>query len=93
MSIKANSTSEIGHVNKTTNVEVQISSSTSSFLSSRRQGPVVIKEMLSFLYWSGVSGPVSVKTWVYPERHKKKGIINWSKQRNKYQAENQILEI
>lgn len=83
VSIKTDWTSKFGQINKVTNVEVQISSLTFSFLSLTRQALVVIKRMLSFLYQSSVHGPALVKTWVYPDRHRKRAIINLSKQSNK----------
>lgn len=74
VSIKADWTSKFRQINKVTKVEVQISSLTSSFLSFTRQALVVIKSTLSFLHWSSVNGPVLIKTWVYSERHRRRGI-------------------
>lgn len=93
MSIKGDWTSKFGQINKVTNVELRISSLTLSFLSLTRQALVVIKRMLSFLSQSSVHGSALVKTWVYPDRHRRSAIINLSKQRNKQQAEKQLLEI
>lgn len=93
VSIKADRTSKFGQINKVTNVKVQISSLTLSFLSLTRQALVVIKRMLSFLYQSSVHGPALIKTWVYPDRHRRRAIINLSKQSNKQQPEKQLLEI
>lgn len=93
VSIKADWTSKFGQINKVTNVEVQISSLTLSFLSLTRQALVVIKRMLSFLCQSNVHGPALIKTWVYPDRHRGRAIINLSKQSNKQQPEKQLLEI
>lgn len=93
VSIKADWTSDFRQINKVTNVEVQISSLTLSFLSLTRQAPVVIKRMLSFLYQSSVHGPALVKTGVSPDRHRRRAIINLSKQTNEQQPEKQLLEI
>lgn len=93
VSIKADWTSTFGQINKVTNVKVQISGLTLSFLSLTRQALVVIKRMLSFLSQSSVHGPTLVKTWVDPDRHRASAIINLGKQSNKQQAEKQLLEI
>lgn len=93
VSVKADWTSKFGQINKVTNMEVQISSLTLSFLSLSRQALVVIKRMLSFLCGSSVHGPALIKTWIYPDRHRRRAIITLSKQSNKQQPEKQLLEI
>lgn len=80
--IKTDGTSTFGQINKVTNVKVQISSLTLSFLSLTRQALEVLKRMPSFLSQSTVHGPALIKTWVNPDRRRGGAIINLSKQSN-----------